>query len=50
MFRLEPSKISARYIREAIQAVYKKSWPVYNDLKKEIGDTNFNEFKVKRNN
>jgi hypothetical protein len=49
MFRLEPSKISAAYIREAIQAVYKKPWPVYKDLKKEVGDTVFKEFKVKRN-
>ena len=50
MFRLEPSKISAKYIREAIQAVYKKSWPVYKDLKKEVGDTIFKDFKVKSNN
>ena len=50
MFRLEPSKISAKYIREAIQAVYKKPWPVYKDLKKEVGDKFFKEFKVKSNN
>ncbi|XP_024634536.1 uncharacterized protein [Medicago truncatula] len=42
---LEPSKISSKYIREAIQAVYKKPWPVYKDLKKEIGDKVFKEFK-----
>ena len=49
MFTLEPSKISAKYIREAIQAVYKKSWSVYKDLKKEVGDKVFKEFKVKSN-
>ncbi|XP_039688542.1 mediator of RNA polymerase II transcription subunit 13 isoform X2 [Medicago truncatula] len=47
---LEPSKISAKYIREAIQAVYKKLWPMYKDVKKEIGDKVFKEFKIKRNN